>query len=113
VVDLSREPLIFTGYNSPAHALRNAAESYYKNLWLKEPHYVQVWIEKQGLIETIRGVCARRNVSLWPAKGYASRSFLRRAVKETFADSGIPRRSETQTVPRPIPIRSRSTEDRP
>jgi hypothetical protein len=82
VVDLSREPLIFDGYDSPAHALREAAERYFKNLWLKEPHYVQVWIEKQGLIETIRNPCMRRCVSLWPAKGYASRAFLRRAVKE-------------------------------
>jgi hypothetical protein len=85
VVDLSREPLILTGHDSPAHALREAAERYFKNLWLHEPDYVQVWIEKQGLTETIRGVCARRNVSLWPAKGYASRSFLRRAVKEIVA----------------------------
>jgi hypothetical protein len=85
VVDLSREPLIWRGYDSPAHALRETAEGYFKNLWLEEPHYVQVWIEKQGLIETIRGACARRNVSLWPAKGYASRSFLRRAVKEIVA----------------------------
>jgi hypothetical protein len=41
-----------------------------------------VWIEKQALVETIRGICSRRCVSLWPAKGYASRSFLRRAVRE-------------------------------
>jgi hypothetical protein len=46
---------------------------------------VQVWIEKQGLIETIRNPCMRRCVSLWPARGYASRSFLRRAVKEIVA----------------------------
>jgi hypothetical protein len=85
IVDLSRSPQIWPGYDSVAQALRGAAESYYKNLWLDEPHYVQVWIEKQGLIETIRGVCSRRCVSLWPARGYASRSFLRRAVKEIIA----------------------------
>jgi hypothetical protein len=28
-------------------------------------------------------------------------------MSQTFADSGIPHRSETQSVPRPIPIRSR------
>jgi hypothetical protein len=82
VVDLSREPLIWSGYDSPAHALREAAEGYFKNLWLDEPHYVQVWLEKQGLIETIKGPCMRRCISLWPAKGYSSRAFLRRAVKE-------------------------------
>jgi hypothetical protein len=82
IVDLSREPLIWRGYDSPAHALREAAARYFKNLWLREPHYVQVWIEKQGLIETIKSPCMRRSVSLWPAKGYASRAFLRRAVKE-------------------------------
>jgi hypothetical protein len=85
VVDLSREPLIWPGYDSVAHRLRWAADGYYKNLWLHEPEYVQVWIEKQGLISTIEGVCQRRCVSLWPAKGYASRSFLRRAVKEIVA----------------------------
>jgi hypothetical protein len=82
VVDLSREPLIWRVHDSPADALRAAAEGYFKNLWLNEPHYVQVWIEKQGLIETIKSPCMRRCVSLWPAKGYASRAFLRRAVKE-------------------------------
>jgi hypothetical protein len=85
IVDLSREPLIWRGYDSPAHALRVAAESYYKNLWLHEPHHIMIWIEKQGLIETIRGPCVRRCVSVWPARGYASRSFLRRAVKEIVA----------------------------
>jgi hypothetical protein len=85
IVDLSREPLIWRVCDSPAHALREAAETYAKNLWLDEPQYVQVWIEKQGLIETIRSPCMRRCVSLWPAKGYASRSFLRRAVKEIVA----------------------------
>jgi hypothetical protein len=82
IVDLSREPLIWRGYDSVAHALREMVAGYFKNLWLNEPHYVQVWIEKQGLIETIKSPCMRRCVSLWPAKGYASRSFLRRAVKE-------------------------------
>jgi hypothetical protein len=74
--------LIWRGYDSPAHALREAAERYYKNLWLDEPHYLQNWIEKQALIETIKGPCMRRCVSLWPARGYASRAFLRRATKE-------------------------------
>jgi hypothetical protein len=85
VVDLSREPRIWPGYDSPADALREAAERYYKNLWLNEPHYVQLWIEKQALVETVAGPCMRRCVSLWPARGYASRSFLRRAVKEIVA----------------------------
>jgi hypothetical protein len=85
VVDLSREPLIWPGYDSPAHAIRAAADGYYKNLWLNEPHYLQFWIEKQGLIETVRSPCLRRCMSLWPARGYSSRSFLRRAVKEIVA----------------------------
>jgi hypothetical protein len=60
VVDLSREPLIWRGHDSPAHAIRAAADGYYKNLWLDEPHYVQFWIEKHGLIETVRSPCMRR-----------------------------------------------------
>jgi hypothetical protein len=82
VVDLSRDPLIWNGYNGPSHALREVANRYYKNLWQHADCYIQVWIEKQALVETIRGTCSRRCVSLWPAKGYASRSFLRRAVQE-------------------------------
>jgi hypothetical protein len=85
IVDLSRSPTTFPGYNSVAHRLRAAAATYYKNLWLDEPHYVQVWVEKLGLIETIKEPCSRRCVSMWPARGYASRSFLRRAVKEIVA----------------------------
>jgi hypothetical protein len=85
VVDLSREPLIWRGYDSPGHAIRDAADGYYKNLWRDEPEYVQFWIEKQGLISTVQGPCSRRCMSLWPARGYSSRSFLRRAVKEIVA----------------------------
>ena len=85
VVDLSREPHIWRGYDSIAHALRSAADGYYKNLWLDESTYVQVWIEKSALVETIKDPCATRCVSLWPARGYASRSFLRRASKEILA----------------------------
>jgi hypothetical protein len=81
VVDLSREPYLWPGYISPNHALNDAAERYYKDLWREGPHYVQTWIEKLGLIETIRPACERRNASLWPARGYSSRTFLRRATK--------------------------------
>jgi hypothetical protein len=48
IVDLSREPLIWRGYDSVAHALREKVAGYFKNLWLNEPPYVQVWVEKQG-----------------------------------------------------------------
>jgi hypothetical protein len=82
VVDLSRNPLIWPGYDGVVHALQHAAETYYKNLWRHEPHYVQVWIEKQALIETVREICMQRCASLWPARGYSSLSFLRSATKE-------------------------------
>jgi hypothetical protein len=85
VVDLSREPLEWPGYDSPAHALHEAVERYYKNLWLDEPVYVQNWIEKAALVETVREPCMRRCVSLWPARGYSSRAFLRRATKRIVA----------------------------
>jgi hypothetical protein len=32
LVDLSREPIIWRGYDSQAHAIRAAADGYYKNL---------------------------------------------------------------------------------
>ena len=86
VVDLSREPHIWRGYDSIAHALRSAADGYYNFLFqLDKSTYVQVWIEKSALVETIKDPCATRCVSLWPARGYASRSFLRRASKEILA----------------------------
>lgn len=68
-------------YKPPSHdtieqAVRNAAKSYRLDLWAQGDVYVEIWVEKRGLISTLYPVTSEFDVPLMPAAGFASQSFL-------------------------------------
>jgi hypothetical protein len=56
--------------------LKNASENHTVPRWYKQPHYVEVWIEKQALADTFSSFLRGRDVRIAVNRGYSSWSFL-------------------------------------
>ena len=56
--------------------LKNASQSYMIPRWHRQPHYVEVWIEKQALADTFSSFLKGRDVRIVVNRGYSGWSFL-------------------------------------
>ena len=56
--------------------LKNASQNYSVPRWYKQPHYVEVWIEKQALAATFSSFLRGRDVRIVVNRGYSGWSFL-------------------------------------
>jgi len=56
--------------------LKEASQNYIVPRWHKQPHYVEVWIEKQALADTFSSCLKGRDVRIVVNKGYSGWSFL-------------------------------------
>lgn len=72
-------------HDSFAHALYETAKFYRKNLWTKNPSYVEVWIEKDALAGIVFDVTEEYDVPLMSARGYASLSFMHSSAEAITA----------------------------
>lgn len=54
--------------------------------WADQPEYVEVWIEKNALRSTFADVCNKKNVVVFPCKGYPSLTWLDKA-KDRFDEA--------------------------
>jgi len=70
--------------SSPSNAIWHMAYSYRENLWLTQPTYVEVWVEKEALSSIISHSCSF-GVDYFATKGYASSSSMKSRA-ETFID---------------------------
>jgi hypothetical protein len=73
-----RKPASFSDLQS---ALRAARESYRRALWDTQPHYVEVWLEKEALSGVLYPITAEWDIPLMVTRGYASKSFLHEAAQ--------------------------------
>ena len=57
--------------------LENATYNYPKSIprWHRQPHYVEVWIEKDALSGTFKSILGNRQVKIVPSRGFSSISF--------------------------------------
>jgi len=76
-----------TEFRQPAHHFNEAAryflncEDYFKYpKWRYQPHYVEVWLEKEALAALFEEITKELHVRLAPCRGYPSLTFLWEAV---------------------------------
>jgi len=62
--------------------LSRSRQTYRKAIWLAQPRYVEVWIEKAALIGVVLPVTAEWDVPLLPCRGYPSLTYLFEAAEE-------------------------------
>jgi hypothetical protein len=51
--------------------LKNASQNYTVPRWYKQPHYVEVWIEKLALADTFSSFLKGRDVRITVNRGYS------------------------------------------
>jgi hypothetical protein len=68
-------------YDSIEDALEQTARFYRKNLWQRNPHRVEIWLEKDALAGVIFPVTAKYDVPLMVTRGFSSETFCFEAVE--------------------------------
>ena len=79
-------------FEDALYGLKHLEEDYEIPLWLGQPKYVEVWIEKDALASLFLQICDKYNVRLFPSRGYPSVTLLYEAARHL------------RTITRPITI---------
>ena len=85
IEDRSRELRGYLTFDDPADSLTRAAETYAEDLWLDQPHHVELWVEKDALAGVFERVCNEYRVPLLAHRGNNSVSLMYEAGKR-FAE---------------------------
>ncbi len=78
--DLTRESKRPYGYSDLPSFLRAVKNSYQRDRWQDQDHYVEIWVEKEALATVFLPICSRWQVRLVVCRGYASVSALYEAA---------------------------------
>ena len=74
IVDRTRNLRSNGHFNDPAHIMKAAATSFQIDKWSRQPHRVEVWVEKDALIGVVEVAARRLDVPYFACRGYTSQS---------------------------------------
>jgi hypothetical protein len=74
-------------FDTPAEAVKWAAECYRRDLWRRTPVYVEVWCESDSMAGVLYEETNRYNVPLMVSRGFASESYLYAAAEDIKAEN--------------------------
>jgi hypothetical protein len=86
IVDRTRNLRGLSHWEKPSSVIDSAAYGYRTDRWASQPHYVEVWIEKDALVGVIAGACNRLDVPYFSCRGYTSQSELWGAAQRLIAE---------------------------
>lgn len=61
-------------WDNPADVIKSAKYSYLLDKWENQPNYVEVWVEKDALVDVIGQACRPLDVPYFSCRGYTSQS---------------------------------------
>ena len=73
-------------FDGIADALQRTRETYRRDLWETQPHYVELWLEKDAIASIVADTAGEFGVPMFVCRGFASLSSLHGAA-ETFRDA--------------------------
>ena len=82
IIDNTRSRICPPTFTDAADALEDTQLIFRLNLWLSQPVFLQVWIEKGGLAPVFEEVTDKYVVPLYPADGFPSLTFTKDAARE-------------------------------
>ena len=74
IVDRTRNLNRLNTYDDPGEIINNCSYSFRIDRWADQPNYIEVWIEKDALIEVIEKPSVNHHVPYYACKGYVSQS---------------------------------------
>jgi hypothetical protein len=61
-------------WETPAEIISSVAYSYELDHWIGQEYYVEVWVEKDALVQVVGQACSSLDVSYFSCRGYVSQS---------------------------------------
>ena len=68
-------------WNRPADVIRSARYSYLLDKWQGQPNYVEVWVEKDALVDIVGQACYPLDTPYFSCRGYTSQSEMWQAAQ--------------------------------
>jgi hypothetical protein len=82
LTDSSRRGYHVATFHSAADFLRRTKALYRSDLWESAEYYCEVWVESRSIAGVIQPVCEELAVSLYPAGGFSSVTFIYETAQE-------------------------------
>jgi hypothetical protein len=76
IVDRSRASYANRHWDRPSKVIEAALATYATDKWALQPHYVEVWVEKEALEDVLGRACGPLDVRYFACKGYTSQSAM-------------------------------------
>lgn len=74
VTDRSRNLRSKSHWDTPADVIASARYSYNLDKWKGQPNYVEVWVEKDALVDIVGQACSPLDTPYFSCRGYTSQS---------------------------------------
>lgn len=72
IVDRTRNLESLPHWSDPANIVTAVSQQFRVDKWARQPHRIEVWIEKDALIGVIENVCNELDVPYFSCRGYTS-----------------------------------------
>lgn len=74
-------------WDNPADVIASARYSYLLDKWMGQPNYVEVWVEKDALVDIVGQVCRPLDTPYFSCRGYTSQSEMWSAAQRFIQQS--------------------------
>jgi len=74
ITDRTRNIRRLSHWNNPAEIIDSASKQYRLDKWKGQPNYVEVWVEKDALVDVVSRACNYLDVPYFSCRGYTSQS---------------------------------------
>lgn len=79
--DMTRNVREHTSWDDPAQVMRAVSQQYREDTWENQEVYVEVWVEKDALVQVVQRACDQYAVPYFSCRGYVSQSEMWRAAR--------------------------------
>ena len=94
IKDRTRSPKGNSHWRNPASIIRSAAYSYAIDKWEDQPRHVEVWVEKDALIDVVRRACEPLDVTCFSCRGFVSQTAMHDAARRMISHE----RNDKETI---------------
>lgn len=85
IVDRTRASWAIEHWDKPSSAIKTAHGKYAIDKWLRQPHYAEVWVEKESLEDVLSHACNPLDIRYFACRGYTSQSSMWEAAQRLLA----------------------------
>jgi len=81
IEDRTRSPRGESHWKNPSEIVEAAVHSYSIDKWENQEYYLEVWVEKDALVQVVARACRQLDLTYFACRGYVSQSAMWRAAE--------------------------------